>query len=71
MKAIMPRPRSNQVVVFHPLIRFGEARDKPNNIKSGLEVKSRAFKGVALVHVDHIMPGEPQAQMLVKSINAT
>ena len=71
MKAIMPRPQNNQVVVFHPLIRLGKARDESNNTRLGLEVKSHIFKEVALVHVDHIMPGELQAQILIESINAT
>ena len=71
MKAIMPRLRSNQVVVFHPLVRFKETQDEPNDIILGFEVKSCTFKVVALVHVDHIVLGEPQAQILVESINTT
>ena len=32
-------PRSDEVIVLHPLVRFGEAREKPDNGRPGLEVK--------------------------------
>ena len=34
----MPRPRSDEVIVLHPLVRFGKARDKPDNGRPGLKV---------------------------------
>ena len=37
-KTIMPRPRSDEVIVLHPLVRFGKAGDKPDNRQPGLEV---------------------------------
>ena len=32
------RPRSDEVIILHPLVRFGKAGDKPDNGQPGLEV---------------------------------
>ena len=34
----MPRFRSDEVIVLHLLVRFGEAGDKPDNGRPGLDV---------------------------------
>ena len=59
MKTIVPLPRDNQVVILHALIRLGETRYQPDDLRLGLEIVSGAGELVALVLVNHIMPREP------------
>ena len=66
MKTIAPLPRNNQVVILHTLIRFGKTGYQPDDLGLGLEVVSRTGELVAFVHVDHIMPRGPQAQLVAQ-----
>ena len=55
MKTVMPFPGGDQVVFLHALVRLGKTRYQSNNIELRLEVISRAFKLVALVHMNDIV----------------
>ena len=70
IKTVVPLPNDNHVVILHALIRFKEARYQSDNLGLGLEIVSRVSELVALVHVNHIMPHEPQAHLLIESIYA-
>ena len=67
---IVPCPWSDEVVIFHPFVRFGEAWDKPDNARPRFEVKPSVDLWVTLVHMDPVVPCESQLEMLIKSINA-
>ena len=71
MKTVMPFPGGDQVVFLHALVRLGKTRYQSNNIELRLEVISRAFKLVALVHMNDIVPRKFQAHLLIKSVYAT
>ena len=66
----MPFPRGDQVVVLHAFVGLGKTRYKPNNVGLRLEVISRVGKGIALVHVNDVVPCEFQAHLLIESIYA-
>ena len=59
-----------KTVILHTLIRFGKTGYQPDDLGPGLEVVSRIGELVAFVHVDHIMPCEPKAQLLVQNVYA-
>ena len=65
----MPRLRSDEVIVLHPLIRLRKARDEPNNGVLKLKVIPSISLRVAFGKMDYIMLGESQVKMLIKSIN--
>ena len=71
MKTVMPFPGGDQVVFLHALVRLGKTRYQSNNIELRLEVISRAFKLVALIHMNDIVPRKSQAHLLIKSVYAT
>ena len=70
VKTIMPLPGDNQVVILHAFVRLRKTQYQSNNIGPRLEIISRVCKFVALVHVNYIVPREPQAYLLVESIYA-
>ena len=39
-KAVTPRSRQDKIVVFHPLVRLGEAGYQFDHIATGLKVKA-------------------------------
>ena len=55
VKTVVPFLRGDQVVVLHALVRLWKTRYHSNNIKPRLEVISRAFELVALVHMNDIV----------------
>ena len=55
VKTVVPFLRGDQVVVLHALVRLWKTRYQSNNIELRLEVISRAFKLVALVHMNDIV----------------
>ena len=67
----MPFPGGDQVVFLHALVRLGKTRYQSNNIELRLEVISRAFKLVTLVHMNDIVPCKSQAHLFIKSVYAT
>ena len=71
MKTVVPLPGVNQVVILHAFVRLRKTRYQSNNVESRLEIISRVYKFVALVHVNYILPRESQAHLLVQSIYAT
>ena len=70
VKAIMPRSRSDEVVIFHSFVGFKEARNEPDDGQPRLEVKPTVSLGMTLIHVNHVVPCESQSEMLVESIDA-
>lgn len=61
MKTVMPRARDDQIVVFHPFVRFGKVEDEPNNVGSRFKIVSHSFLAVTLIHMYHVKLGEFQA----------
>ena len=55
----MPLLGGNQIVILQAFVGLRKAGYQSNNIGPGLEVISRAGKGMALVHVNDVMPCEP------------
>ena len=71
VKTVMPLLGDNQVFVLHAFVRLKKTLYQSNNVGSRLEIISRVGKFVALVHVNNIMPREPQAHLLIESVYAT
>ena len=71
VKTVMPFLGDNQFVVLYAFGRLRKTRYRSNNVGSRLEIISHVGKFVALVHVNDIMPREPQAHLLVESVYAT
>ena len=59
VKTVVPLPRCDQVIILYALIRLRKTWYHSNNVGSGFEVKSCTSKGMALVHVNNIVPCEP------------
>ena len=67
----MPLLGDDKVFVLHAFVRLKKTLYQSNNVGSRLEIISRVGKFVALVHVNNIMPREPQTHLLVESVYAT
>ena len=52
-------PGDDQIIILQALVGLRKAGYQSNNIESGLKVISRAGKGMALVHVNDVVPCEP------------
>ena len=59
VKTVVPLPRDDQIVILQAFVGLRKARYQSNNIGMGLEVISRTSKGMALVHVNDVVPCEP------------
>ena len=55
----MPFPGDDQVVILQALVELGKTGYHSNGVGFGLEIKPRTSKGMTLVHVNNIVPGEP------------
>ena len=58
VKTIVPLLRGDQIVILQALVGLKKAGYQSNDIGPGLEIISRAGKGMALVHVNDVMPCE-------------
>ena len=59
MKTVVPLPGGDQIIILQALVGLRKAGYQSNNVRPGLEVISRISKGMALVHVNDIVPCEP------------
>ena len=59
VKTVVPFPEGDQIVILQALVGLRKAGYQSNDIGPGLEVISRASKGMTLVHVNDIVPCEP------------
>ena len=71
MKTVVPFLGGDHVVFLHTLIGCGKTRCQPNNHGLRLEVVSHVGKGMALVHVNNVVPCKSQAHLLIESIYTT
>ena len=55
----MPLPEDDQIIVLQALVGLRKAGYQSNNVESRLKVISRTGKGMALVHVNDVVPCEP------------
>ena len=59
VKTVVPLPGDDQIVILQAFVGLRKAGYQSNNIGMGLEVISRTSKGMALVHVNDVVPCEP------------
>ena len=69
MKTVTPLPEDNKIVILHAFVLLRETGYQSDDVGPGLEIIPRAAELVALIQVNHIMPSEPQAHLLVESIH--
>ena len=59
VKTVVPLPGGDQIVILQALVGLRKVGYQSNNIRPRLEIISHVGKGMALVHMNDVVPCEP------------